>query len=217
MFCVSFYIEVYICFNRYVIISNKNIKYNKISIKYLMPGIIVFSTLLFVPTYFSMELEYNSTYELYVVVFNNIGKSKIMISFSLFVVLIELVIPLILTTILNTMNVTEYRNRIKEKMTLNASFHKNLSKKEIKFTRITMSITFIYILSHTCDLAGAISYRLVIGWNLNPLEELNSIIIFFRTFTMFILFFQHSYNSIIYLIFDKNIKTEFKKIISKYK
>ena len=210
-FFASVWAEVYLNYTRFATLVDTNKFLIKRSIKYYYMTLIVISILPFIPIYFAKSIEpLNPTG--YYAALNSFGKSDYFSYYFLPLLLIESVIPMGLLLMLSTLNIHHFRKIMLQKFAKNAEpkNKKTIKKLEIKFTKLIIIITLIFMIAHISDLMSAISIRLltigVIGYS----PSNYSIINFFRAFTFLISFLQYAIGIFIFASLDRNVSTALK-------
>ena len=137
-----------------------------------------------------------------------IGQSQFYSYYVLVSLFIETVIPMCLLFIFSIMNITEFKKIMANKLKMVGEENQRMRRTELRFTKLIIILTFIFILAHTLDTMSTISMRFVnILQLLGPSQPFTlSIISLCRQISYFVVFFQHATGIFVYFLMDKNIK-----------
>lgn len=139
--CLWFH-EIYLITNRYLTAKNKNNWIIKLKLKYYIPILIIFPLAFSLPIYFSFTIKLsNENRELYNWTLSDLSETYAYRAYFLLGVVVENIIPLI---ILVTMNIQSLRN---------------IKKLDNCYTRITIIITTLFIITRVTDFVSGLSSR----------------------------------------------------------
>ena len=159
--------EVYLNYNRYSTLVGKKTWLTEISLKYYVPVLFGFPILFSVPFYLSRTIQLRSS-NVYFMALNNFGQSTLFIYYYLLLFVIESILPMILLTILSFLNIIEFKKLMQRKLTVTAKKHSQKIKlTELKFAKVILILTALFMLVRVLDLTSGILYRLI---SLNAIE-----------------------------------------------
>ena len=210
-FFASVWAEVYLNYTRFATLVDTNKFIIKRSIKYYFMGLIVVSILPFVPIFLAKSIEPVKPTGYYAAL-NSFGKSDSFSYYFLPLLLIESVIPMCLLLMLSILNIYHFRKIMLQKFAKNAEpkNKKAIKKTEIKFTKLIIILTLIFMIAHISDLLSAISIRLLTIGVIDYTTSNFSIINFFRAFTLLTSFLQYAIGIFIFASFDRNVSSKLK-------
>ena len=105
----------------------------------------------------------------------------------------ESVLPVISLTVTNIIAVVKFRNVMKKKR------------------EIAITLTFICVIARTFDATFAIFSRVRLFLEIVVSDELEALFGLFRGISFAVMFTEHALDGVLYYIFDKNMRTIFKR------
>ena len=138
---------------------------------------------------------------------NAFGQTAFFKIYSVLLLLVENIIPLITLIVLNKKALSKF----KKVMWMVVLDNRRADRANIRFTRLTFTLTFICIAVRTLDTIIGVFNRgtLVFSWKLS--YEQDALLRFIRTISFFFLFGAHAFDNILYFIYDKKLKSLFYK------
>lgn len=200
MFIMSTIHEIYLITNRYLIINNRNNWIVKLNLNYYIPILIFVPIGLSFPNYFAFSIvqsEENS--ELYYSTFSNFAQSNYFKAGFVLTLLIMNIFSLIILVTMTIRCSNAYKNRIQIKRKIAIQSILNLKKLDNSYTRITMILTVLFILSKFTDFLNTITTRGLYIANLDLSELLISVLNLVRTFSLLMYFGLHAFNGFLYI------------------
>jgi hypothetical protein len=139
---------------------------------------------LFIPSYFISNIEKVNETENYSMVFNEFGKSKMYLYLIQLSLIIESIIPIIALITLSILMVFKLKKIIKDKLQLINSIYNNnkIKKSEIKFTKMIIILTVVFIITHTFNMFGTMLIGFIKFWNFKFNLNVDSLINLFQQF-----------------------------------
>ncbi len=139
---------------------------------------------MFIPSYFISNIEKVNETENYSMVFNEFGKSKMYLYLIQLSLIIESIIPIIALITLSILMVFKLKKIIKDKLQLINSIYNNnkIKKSEIKFTKMIIILTVVFIITHTFNMFGTMLIGFIKFWNFKFNLNVDSLINLFQQF-----------------------------------
>ena len=210
--------EIYLITNRYFALTNRNNWFVSLRMRFHIPFLVIFPILLGSPYLLMVKIvpskEYNG---LYYWAWTDIAKTNYFIVYFLLVLLFENILPLIILLTMSILSHYEYKKRIGIKSKITIQSINNLKKLENSYTRITIILTVIIIISRIFDFVIGLSIRGIKIFNLKLNENTVSTINLIRQIVFLLYFGLHSINGILYVQADKNLRILAKEQLSKMK
>lgn len=215
MFMISSFHEIYLITNRYLILKNSKNCIVRLRFIYYIPVLVLVTLCSFVPIYFIIEIKpINEESELFYYKFD-LNLNKYFMLYTLFRFFIENIFPFVALTILSVLCTSEYKKRLKIKSRSMIQTIHNLRKLENSYTRITIILTVLFILTRFSDFLIGVAYRLTLSRTENKL--ILSIVTLIRQSAYILYFSLHSLNGLLYIQIDQNLKALAKGQFSKIK
>ncbi len=202
--------------NRYALLKNKKFKY--LPVQYLYPSIITGFTIIVLPLYFTFEIvpmNKNST-DKYMMETTKFGKTTIMAFYSIVLLILESVVPIILNAVLAILIILKFKDVISKKIALNSRNRLKLSEREMNFTKITTLITIIFTILKIFDFMSSTPMRFLTFFSTSLSDRLISVFNFIKVFVFLLTYLQYTFNIFIYLLIDKNFFKVFKSYFSRH-
>lgn len=207
----SLYSDLLRVFNRYSSLTNRKNFLSKLS-KWSNLGICFgLAMSIRIPTYIGINIEKSETQEKFFWNMNDFGYSNLWIIYLLLTALIDPLILLIISTILNILSIQCYRKATLEKKRLQHSIDKT-KKKELRFTKTVLIVNIIYILSRCFEMICRIIFSLTLSETVRVSSEIEILVKGVTDFSYTVLIAVHAFESLIYLKMDVNVKKVVVKI-----
>ena len=197
--------EVYLTFNRIYSFSNIKTCLNNIQAKFLITFIVAMCIFLDGISYFSVEIKESNVTGIYYSKLTGFGKSYFYKTYVLLILLLESFVPTVLLIISNIIIMFKFKRQMNKKMTLNIQTRDLIKKSEIRFTKMILALTGIFVTAKFFDMLSTISFRYAIFFNQNISILNKSIIDLFRQFSYLLVFMQYVLNIFIYVAIDPNL------------
>ena len=207
--------EVYLNYNRYSTLVGKKTWLTGISLKYYVPLLFGFPILLFLPIAFSISIKLYHPTNLYTVVLSKLGNSALFSFYYLLVFVLESILPIILLLVLSILNINEFKKFMRKKMVKSNDGQRKIKLAEIKFTKVILVLTFLFVLARLFDLLSGILYRLISIGVINYSQVVFSIINFVRQASYFIEFFNYMICIFMLASIDQNFSFLIKSLLMK--
>ena len=215
MFMQSSLHEIYLITNRYLTLKNNNNWLIKLKLKYYIPVLVIIPLAFCSPIYFSVMIKPSDEHsELYYwsVLDNNLIPGSLLL-----LVFFENIIPLIILVIMSVLCQMEYKKRIIIKSKIIIQAIKDMKKLGQSYTRITIIITTLFIITRVTDFFSSVSARAIYVVDFEIDTNIISIINFTRQLVFLVYFGLHSFNALLYVQIDKNLRDLAKGQFSKIK
>lgn len=209
----SGYSDILRILNRYLDLTKKRNIFSHLSKLVNLVLCQGFAIIVCLPAYFGIKIVESNSNGMYFWELNEFGSTKFYIIYVLTVFLIETVIPLTLLTTLNAMSIRRYRQNTLERRRLQTTI-KHIKKIEIRFTKTVLILNIILIVSRGLDMIIGVITRIIIFGEVEISRESGILFDTSRTFIFSILFFVHAFESIFYLLMDRNIKGAVTEILN---
>ena len=205
--------EIYLITNRLFILKNRNHWVVNIRFIYYIPFLIIIPLAAVIPFSFMFSInksEKNS--ELYYWFFSDTIKNSFGFrAYFLVLIFIENILPTIFLLILSILCHKQYTKRIQIKSKITIHAINDLKKLENGYTRITIILTVLFIITRFSDFLIGISIRAIVILNLKIEKMEVSLLNFIRQFTFLLYFGLFSFNGLLYIQIDNNLKALAKK------
>ncbi len=156
--------DIFLILNRYLEITKKNIVFwNRMSKKCLIFLCFFLPFLATVPAYFAFKIE-KLPNGFFVKKLSSFGTSNIFNIYSIAMLIIDTISPVVLTIILNAVSIYKFRKQMRIHHNL-TSKQKKENKTEKHYSKLVIILTTVCIISRILDLATTILFRLSI---INP-------------------------------------------------
>lgn len=218
MFMTSSLHEIYLISNRYLILGNKVNWIVKLKLIYYIPILVIIPLAFCSPLYFIFSIKRSDqSSELFYWTWSVTTRNYLFRAYNFLIVIIENIIPLTVLIIMSVLCIREYKKRIliKSKIVIQ-SMNKNLKKSENSFTRITIILTILFIITRISDFISTLLLRGAYLFFLKN-EILISVINLIRQLTFLLYFGLQSFNGLLYVKIDKNLRNLAKEQLSKIK
>ncbi len=183
-------------------------------IKTLLAINLTIPIVLSLPAYFGQKMIPTNVSMIYTSENTDFGNTQYYLYYLIFILVFESVLPTACIVFFLLVNFILFKRIMSKKVEINPNNKSKVKKRELKFTRITVFLTCTFVFVHILDLISSMITRYLKNYviiNRNILSLTN----FFRQFSALIIFFQYSFNSLIYMYMDTNIENlvkEFFKI-----
>lgn len=137
--------------------------------------------------------------------------------YSVVSLLFETILPITGLTTMSILTIRAYRTRMRNQAEFMSTSINRLQNLEIRFSRIIVILTLLFIISRTGDSAVSIGMRSIVYFKIDYTTESGLIVNFFRQLTLFFYFSVHSFNGLIYLVIDKKLLKMCESILKKLK
>lgn len=140
---------------------------------------------------------------------NYFGQSSLFKVYATSSLLFEGLVPLIMITFLNKKTLTLFKEMVKAmeyENTMSSLAVRRIEAFKIRFTKMITALTFISISTRTIDVTVNITYRLILLWYPAIYVEYAPLIMFFKNANFLIMFFAHSFDGLVYYIYDGHMK-----------
>lgn len=215
MFMQSSLHEIYLITNRYLTLKNNNNWLIKLKLKYYIPVLVIIPLAFCSPIYLSVMIKPSDEHsELYYwsVLDNNLIRASLLL-----LVFFENIVPLIILVIMSVLCQMEYKKRIIIKSKIIIQAITDMKKLGHSYTRITIIITTLFIITRVTDFFSSVSARAVYLVDFEIDTNIISIINFTRQLVLLVYFGLHSFNALLYVQIDKNLRDLAKGQFSKIK
>ena len=210
--------EIYLITNRYMILKNRNNWIINIKVRYYFPTVILVCIMLVIPYFFIFEIKYEEIYQNYYWVWtDSFMNSKYFKGLIFLLGFTENVVPLICLVTLIILCQIQYKKRIQIKSKITIQSIKNLKKLENSYIRITLIQTVMYIISKLSDFLSSSLLRVVFFLDIEFSELTLSLIDFSRQFAFFLLNGLHSFDQLLYIQIDQNLRRVARDLFTKIK
>ena len=197
--------EVYLNLNRIYSFSNVKTCLNNIQAKYFITFIVATCLFLDGISYFTVEIKESNQTGIYYSILTDFGKSHFYKSYVLLILLLESVVPTVLLIVSNIIILIKFKRRMSKKMTLNIQSRDLIKKSEIKFTKMILALTGVFVCVKTLDMLSTIAFRYASFFNQNISLLNKSLIDLFRQLSYLLVFMQYVLNIFIYVAIDPNL------------
>jgi hypothetical protein len=201
--------EVYLTYERYATLTNRTKFLKNMPIKYYLILILFGPMLLITPIFFTANIQaLNGTNQnIFYMATTEFGKSKFYAYYSIIILVLETVLPILLLLLFSFLNVREIKKLMKKKLEIIGKQNEIIKQSEIRFTKMIIILAFFFLITHTLDTISAISVRLVTIWAFELSPAKLSLINLLRQIANFLLFGQYLIGVFIYTSTDKNINS----------
>lgn len=215
MFMVSSFHEIYLIANRYLILKSRNNFIVRLRLIYYVPTLVLVPLGSFAPSFLLIQIQpVNEQSNLFTYSYD-FERYKYFRYYILLRSVIENLLPIVALTVLSILCTSEYKKRIEIKSRITISTIYNLKKLENSYTRITIILTVLFILTRLSDFVIETGYRVTFTRIQN--ELILSIVRLIRQSAYILYFSLHSFNGLLYVQIDQNLKTLAKGQFSKIK
>ena len=142
---------------------------------------------------------------------NDIGKTLWFRLYSVIILFIEFVLPVLTLCFNNLISWVKFRNAIKRKKRIKGKQDRVIDREaNIRFTKMILVLTLICIVTRFIDAVIAIFYRIKLFFELQFSDESTALLELFRVIGWFLLFTAHALDGLIYFFYDINFRNAFK-------
>ena len=206
LFSAGWSLEILLTLERYCSLYRKEFFIQRIRVKYLTIGILLFFIALAIPDYFAIEIKYSGQPETYLISLTDIGTSK-WYSIYIVIVLVSGFLTLsVVLIVLNAIVIKALHVEIKRRRQIVADGQIVVYKK-INLTKIIICVNTYFILVRGIHLAMLIIYRIdyLNGIFYSPINNL------LREFNYLFLTISYCVSIFVYAYFDKAFRTKIKE------
>ena len=217
LFVTSSFHEIYLITNRYLTLKNMNNWIVKLKLKYYVPFLVLFPMGLVIPFLIIVSINQSKkNSELYNWTVN-VGDNYLYMIYFMILLLIENILPLTILVIMSVLCQIEYKKRIQIKSKIIVQRLAYLKRKERSYTRLTITLTVLFTITRIIDFVSGLTIRAVVVLGIQFGQVTYSMLHCIRQFNFLLYFGLHSFNGIIYIQIDKNLKSLAKTQFSKIK
>lgn len=195
------FFELVVCYDRYELLYSKS-RLNEIPVKFIFLGLVFLSILLWIPDYMALELQsIQHNLDQYTLTYTEFGQSS---CYNVYMTSVSVLCCLFIMAsliVLNTMNVVKY----KELITFVS--RRRLSIEESMFTRMILITVSWFVATGVLLIISVPVNRIAIYYRVYYHPAINLL----RATSFFMSCVYYLFDPIIYLIFDVNLKRNFKK------
>lgn len=141
--------------------------------------------------------------------FSEFGLTKHMKLYSIFVLLLESLIPLISLIVMNSIAQLKFSEIMKKKRAI-ISNDLRAKKASHRFTRLIITLTLISIITRAFDTSLAIFFRARLLTGMAVSIELNALVKLLRAAAFFLQFAGHALDGLLYFFFDSQLRSLFR-------
>lgn len=217
VFAVSSIHEIYMITVRYYIIRGEKKWFLNIKLKFYIPLLLFVPILLSVPSYVAVDIKPEVTGDLYYWTLSELGNSLLFKVYGAVVLLPGTLILLIVLTVMNILTIKAFYEYTKKKAVLLKEKRTLKDKQKIRFTRIMIILTVLFIISELCIVFTDLFGRLIVSFDTEYQEELLALGNCLRQFGLLFVFAIHSLDLFVYVPMDKNMTKLVKTVFSKNK
>lgn len=211
--------DLFLISNRFLEIIKKKTFLSKMSKSLNLLVCFLFSVLISLPVYFSVEIVETKTNQ-FEKQLTEFGTSKLYSAYLLFVLFIESILPILFLSTLNVVSVLKFKRLMAKKghLTKNRTEGKLA---EIRFTKMVLILTTICLLSRAMDFAVSSIYRLTIIEDSIFSPTSIRLLLFLMSLIHLFLFSVQALDGLVYVMMDMNlwrlilVTFKLKKVISK--
>ena len=197
--------EVYLTFNRIFTFTSKTNILKNISIKYYMTFIWTLSISLVGVSYFSVNIKETNQTGMFYWSPSTFGMSGFYKSYILVMLVVETVFPALMLTISNIIILISFKQRMNTKINLQVQSIGLIKKSEIRFTKMILILTGLFMSIKFFDMLSSISFRYATFYYNNFSKFTISLIDIFRQLSYLLIFMQYVLNIFIYVVIDPNL------------
>ena len=138
--------------------------------------------------------------------FSDWGKTKMFKVYSLTILFFETVIPLTALIVFNALSRRKFSQIMKEKKRLINSGESRAEKSNKRFTKLIIQLTFISIFVRTICTVNCVMHRFTMFFGLKLSADMNDLLYFSKHVGLALMFSAHSFDGILYYIYDKQMR-----------
>ena len=215
---MSSFHEIYLIANRYLILKNRNHWIVNIRLKYYIPFLVILPLFLLAPIFPAISVkESKENTQLFYWAWTIYAQNAYFKFYLGFLAFAETILPLITLIIMNILCNIQYKKRIKFKLKVKSQTIKDLKKLENAYTRITIILTTLFIVTRTLDFFSSLLTRGMLIFDIRFASFIISTIILIRRFSFVLFYGLNSLDVILYIKNDRNIKILIKRKFEKIK
>lgn len=207
---------IYLISNRYLIIKNRNHWIVNIRLIYYIPILIILPCLLIFPVTLVISINKSAeNSELFDWTWSSDFETLYFRVYMLFLIIIGNLLPLVILLIMNFLCLNEYKKRLKIKTKITIQSIENLKNLENDYTRATIILTVFFVITRLSEILNG----LFAVYSLNSNFDIIKISVFNLTkqFSYLFVFGLSSFDGLLYLQIDKNLRKLAKEKIKKIK
>lgn len=189
-----------------------------IKLRFYASFLVIIPTILLCPTALMISIhpkEVNS--ELFYWKLSEISQTDYVKVYFLILVLIENILPLIILVTLTMFCQSEYKNRMRIKSKMISQSLINFEKLQNAYTRIAIILTVLFIITRLSDFAVKMLIRSIFLLDLKLDRTTLSVIYMIRQLKFLVYFGLHSFNQLLCVQIDQNLKILANDFFSKIK
>lgn len=186
--------------NRLNFLLGNNNLFIYIKVKFLILAFISLSLLLYFPTFFATPVEYKTNGELFYYLNLKLHSRTFIIVYTLFLIFIEFIIPNIYLIYL------AIKLRRKFLLSLKKFKGKSFKKKDINYTRLTLSFTVICLINRFQDAVVTIFFRMTIMYDVSFCTGLGTWTNVIKSFSNLFIFTSLVSTSVIMFCIDRHLR-----------
>ena len=197
--------EILLTFNRALSFSTKRNLLNHWSIKCHMLCCLMVPFSVGVPVIFSFQLKPLNQTHMFYWTLTSFGETRFFQCYTLVLLIVEYFIPICLLLILNLIILSKYKRRMRAKLSLSIVATQVIRKSEIRFTKIILIVTGVFVISRALDMMGSLFSRLEYILIINYIVLDKALINLMRQITYLVVLLQYTVNIFIYVSIDPNL------------
>ncbi len=205
----SFICDIFLMLDRYSEITKKKNYINKMPRKLNILIALSVGFIMVLPGVFSVniypdQVANSTTISTYSTELSQFGTSSVFLAYSLALVLVENVLPVLIMIFLNAVSVSKFKRLMYTHGHLTRN-QTDAKKREVRFTKMILILSSICIVSRLMDMISSMAYRVTI---LNPAmfsQATIDLTVFFRNLTNLCLYAVNSLDALVYFKMDTNL------------
>ena len=215
LFMISSFHEIFLIVQRYLVIQNSSKWFMNIKLKFYVTGIVLGSFLVSIPSFFAIEIQPEEKGDLHYWRVSKFGKTIMMKAYAILCILPETVVPSIVLVVMNIVTLRAFKKRLKIKARIKKQQKIMFKKSEIRYTRIILIMSTLFVITRLGDSIGSFINRSIILLEFDKESNQVSIANCFRQITIFFYFSLHSFDMLLFAIMDTRFSGLVKKIFLK--